>query len=466
MKRHHTNTIIALLLVAFTPRVGAQVVDKGYQPKMLVYENLHNDSVLRHFRERFRIMDELVNTPGSVPPQLSEGLLTHNFTRPELPNDSLYSAKTESETMAMRKRNGLEITGQVYGRLDSAVDGLLNSDDDEAQSVYKAKVQGEIGWNWINSSFYQRKEKERSILLGNKIDQARKAADGTEFIDAWTDTLTQRWNHVIAAVMLCHVRNLDVLNEAYQFMIENDRTTSEKLLDVMNDKMELEFELSQIFAKDEMPTEERLFLMIPQDITIDTLALRSAIALGNPHNKLTALQMAKIDNDMRLTNYLSTMRLTPFARWSTYLDSHSHFSHNIDVGVRFTIPLYNDTKPKRRAMAIEKDLLRTEYATYTDEVMARCQPTIDRVRRLNKSIAVEYGHLKQLRKFLIMRQEVYQKNQGRYSYIDRLLECNEYCKSMERIYKQMRDRSLALVTIQKIALLPTLDNILKTQELK
>ena len=82
--------------------------------------------------------------------------------------------------------------------------------------------------------------------------------------------------------MLCHVRNLDVLNEAYQMMLEQDRITSGQLLDVMNEKMQLEFNLAQIYAKDSIAPREELAFIEPQEIVVDTLSLRQQIAGHNP----------------------------------------------------------------------------------------------------------------------------------------------------------------------------------------
>lgn len=35
---------------------------KSFSPKMLVYENLKNDNVLRHFKQRFAQLDTLIKT--------------------------------------------------------------------------------------------------------------------------------------------------------------------------------------------------------------------------------------------------------------------------------------------------------------------------------------------------------------------------------------------------------------------
>ena len=81
------------------------------------------------------------------------------------------------------------------------------------------------------------------------------------------------------------------------------------------------------------------------------------------------------------------MRLTPFARWSTYLTSNSKLSNNVDFGVRFTVPIWNDTKSQRKSIDVQKDILRTENDSYTDDMMTRCMLSIDQVKRLNQSIA-------------------------------------------------------------------------------
>ena len=40
-----------------------QLKKKSFSPKMLVYENLKNNNVLRHFKQRFAQLDTLLNNP-------------------------------------------------------------------------------------------------------------------------------------------------------------------------------------------------------------------------------------------------------------------------------------------------------------------------------------------------------------------------------------------------------------------
>ena len=122
----------------------------------------------------------------------------------------------------------------------------------------------------------------------------------------------------------------------------------------------------------------------------------------------------------------------------------------------------NATKNQKQSLEVQKDILRDENHTYTGNVMTHCRMNIDAVRRLNQSIAVEYRHLTQLKKYLAMRQKTYAKNQGRYSYIDRMLEYNQYLKSMERLYTQMKERSLSLIQIQRLANVPNVHSFVTT----
>lgn len=451
-----------MIILALLTVVARAQNDKeyGYRPKMLVYENLKNDSVLRDFRRRFYLMERVVFHPVSyVMPQAP----LFGFPCGDALSDSLYHVKAGLDMLALEHNTGLELTGQVYGRLDKKATSFLSTDDDDPVSVYKAKVQAEIGWDWINSKFYHRRYKERDIRLSADIARARQRLDdGRTDMDAWADTLEQHWNHVIAGVMLCHVRNLDVLNEAYQMMLEQDRITSSQLLDVMNEKMQLEFQLAQFYAKDSVAPREALVWLKPEAIAIDTVSLRQQVAAANPQNQLNELKIAQLDNSAKLLGYTATMRLTPFARWSTYLTSQRKISNNVDFGVRFTFPLWNATKRQRESIAVQKDILRDENRGYTDNVMTHCRMNIDAVRRLNQAIAVEYRHLTQLKKYLAMRQQTYAKNQGRYSYIDRLLEYNQYLKSMERLYTQMKERSLSLIQIQRLANVPNVNSFVTT----
>lgn len=428
---------------------------------MLVYRNLKSADVLAHFRDRFVWMDSVLHIRSLK----QVGTAVRQYNDHAGADSNYYDWKTTVDLHTLKLHNGFEITGQVYGRLDNTLGGIMNTDEEDANSVYKAKIQGEFGWDWINSRFFKYRYKQQAIRLDNEIERVQNRLKSYELVyDVATTTVTQQFDSIIAGVMLSRLKNLDVLNEAFQMMLEQDRITSGKMLEVMNDKMQIEFDLSQIFAG-RMPASESIALLSPTTITVDTLQLARAVADNNPQSRLTDLQVEKLQNEEHLQSYLGTMRLTPFARWSTYMNSHSRLSHNADVGVRFTIPLWNQTRSKRRSLQIEQAILKATSLNRTTDIMTQCRSDVDLINRLNQSISVEYAHQRELRRYLAMRRNTYRQNEGRYSYIDRLMEYNEYLKSLERMYKQMKQRSITVIGLQKSTGLLDFHNIITEKTL-
>lgn len=102
---------------------------KSFSPKMLVYENLKNENVLRHFNQRFAQLDTLIKNPIWVKaPVIALGLNKQHHADINK-TDSLFWSKTAHEHLALNRHNGLEVTGQVYARPDAYFD----SDEDDAK---------------------------------------------------------------------------------------------------------------------------------------------------------------------------------------------------------------------------------------------------------------------------------------------------------------------------------------------
>ena len=78
---------------------------------MLVYENLKNDNVLRHFKQRFAQLDTLIKNPIWVKaPVIALGLNNQHHADINK-TDSLFWSKTAHEHLALNRHNGLEVTG-------------------------------------------------------------------------------------------------------------------------------------------------------------------------------------------------------------------------------------------------------------------------------------------------------------------------------------------------------------------
>ena len=133
------NSLRALILawLAVPVPVCAQTDTLSEGPvKMLVYENLKNEDVLKQFDQRFEQMDNLLqHTVSIASPNLTLG---EDVLSPDAALDSLYRVKGAMEAKAFKRRTGLELTGQVYGRLDDAM--VIEHDDDD--QYYRGKDAG------------------------------------------------------------------------------------------------------------------------------------------------------------------------------------------------------------------------------------------------------------------------------------------------------------------------------------
>ena len=460
-------TTTALLTLIGAQQTGAQTQgkkqQKSFSPKMLVYENLKNENVLRHFNQRFAQLDTLISNPIWVKAPIIELGLNKQHTADIKTTDSLYWAKTAYEQLAINRHNGLEVTGQIYARPDAYFDA--DNDDAEQVSKYKAKVQAELGWNIINSKFYQGKEKRNKVALANELsrlqDKKRQTAD---IYEKAADELTEQYNFYIGTVIAHKLDNLDIMNEAYQYMLEIDRISNDKILKVMNDKLEAEYDIS-VLCTDRDITNKPIYRIKPTKIVVDTTALWNHLNQESLDARIMMVKEQIADNDSKLTNYLSTTRLTPFARWSSYWQSNNKISNNADVGVRFTIPIWNETPRKRQALETQKEIIRSSRGTDVKEIKQSVGILLKKIDNLNKAIATEAFHIDQTGKYIEMRRFAYTNQKQGYNYLMRMDEYTGLLESMERMYKLMQNRALAIINIEKAVSIYDNNNIFKEIEL-
>lgn len=431
-----------LLLCLFQMAIYGQMDNhNGYRPKMLVYNNLKNKDVLKHFNERFNELEHLFSTAKVIksPYAAARDMSNYNTVL-----DSLYKVRNNQDIKSLQQNNGLEVTGQAYGRLDNS---FHISDDDDVSS-YKAKAQAEIGWDLINSKFYQKETKIKQILYGNEIDRLQQFKKQNENVfDDRQNKIIEIYNYYLAVAMSHRLKNLDILNEASQLMLEQDRVPTDQTMDVMNEKIDLEYQLSQTYGAEALD-KQPLFTMKPTMLVVDTLALMNLVK-DNMGSKIIAANQKMLQNRKQLTTYLSTTKLIPFFRVSSYWTSKDRLSKNLDLGVRFTIPLWNQTKNKQHSIDTQCALLDLQSITDNEQLRSICFQQLYIIDKINQSISVEATHMKQLKKYVEIRKKVYLENQDRYNYIVRMQEYNQLLKGTERLCHLMLNRQLALINIEK-----------------
>ena len=420
---------------------------KSFSPKMLVYENLKNENVLKHFNNRFAQLDTLLNHPIWVQSPVINLGLNSQHTADIRNTDSLYWAKTAHEQLAIARHNGLEVTGQVYARPDAYFDA--DNDNEDQVSQYKAKTQAELGWNIINSKFYQGKEKKAKVALANELSRLQSKKRLTaDIYEKAAEELTEQYNFYIGTIIAHRLDNLDIMNEAYQFMLEKDRISNDKMLKVMNEKLAAEYDIS-ILCSDRDISNKPIYRMKPTRILVDTTALWHHIDQESIDARIVMVKEQIADNDSKLANYLSTTRITPFARWSSYWQSNNKISNNGDIGVRFTIPIYNENPRKRKALETEKEIIRSSRSTDVKEIKQSVGILLKRIENLNQAIATEAFHIEQTGKYIDMRRFAYKNQKQGYNYLMRMDEYTGFLESMERMYKLMLNRGLAIINIEK-----------------
>ena len=436
---------------------------KAFSPKMLVYENLKNENVLKHFKNRFAQLDTLLNHPIWVKSPVINLGLNSQHTADIRNTDSLYWSKTAHEQLAIARHNGLEVTGQVYARPDAYFDA--DNDNEDQVSQYKAKTQAELGWNIINSKFYQGKEKKAKVALANELSRLQSKKRLTaDIYEKAAEELTEQYNFYIGTIIAHRLDNLDIMNEAYQFMLEKDRISNDKMLKVMNEKLAAEYDIS-ILCSDRDISNKPIYRMKPTRILVDTTALWHHIDQESIDARIVMVKEQIADNDSKLANYLSTTRITPFARWSSYWQSNNKISNNGDIGVRFTIPIYNENPRKRKALETEKEIIRSSRSTDVKEIKQSVGILLKRIENLNQAIATEAFHIEQTGKYIDMRRFAYKNQKQGYNYLMRMDEYTGFLESMERMYKLMLNRGLAIINIEKAVSIYNNNSIFREIEL-
>ena len=453
MKRKLILYTTAVLLITIGGRgVMAQnlkqkPLKKAFSPKMLVYENLKNENVLKHFKNRFAQLDTLLNHPIWVQSPVINLGLNSQHTADIRNTDSLYWAKTAHEQLAIARHNGLEVTGQVYARPDAYFDA--DNDNEDQVSKYKVKTQAELGWNIINSKFYQGKEKKAKVALANELSRLQSKKRLTaDIYEKAAEELTEQYNFYIGTIIAHRLDNLDIMNEAYQYMLEKDRISNDKMLKVMNEKLAAEYDISILCSNRDI-SNKPIYRMKPTRILVDTTALWHHIDEESIDARIVMVKEQIADNDSKLANYLSTTRITPFARWSSYWQSNNKISNNGDIGVRFTIPIYNENPRKRKALETEKEIIRSSRSTDVKEIKQSVGILLKRIENLNQAIATEAFHIEQTGKYIDMRRFAYKNQKQGYNYLMRMDEYTGFLESMERMYKLMLNRGLAIINIEK-----------------
>ena len=451
---------IAVILLCSGNTVFAQVGNTTGSAEVVLLQGLNNDSILSAFSRRFVVLDSLLQCTAE--PEEAFAWVGGCASTDVL--DSVFDEKEAYERKAFLRKHGLELTGQAYYRLDDQ----LGFDEDDQYSRYKAKFQGEVGWNLFNSSFLQRKSELRLINLSNqaeRLQQQRKLFSPTK--NHTEEAIKKHYDALSAAVLHEQLLNSEVLQKAYLFVLETNRASNEKLLENNTEKMRIEHALAQTGVTNPGGLRD-IRILQPVWVEVDSARLLAHVRENHIELQESHVRGEILDARIRLTNYAHELRLTPFVRVSHYLRTGigPKSSTNVEVGARFTFPFYGDASAKRKALRTEQAINALGRETLSETLAEQCHRLLDQLNRLNVAIDAEQRHTDLLRRFIALRKEGYLNSQNGYNHVARLEEYNEYLKSLERTYSLLRERALCLLDIQKTAGYPDMAPLLRMKEIR
>ncbi|MCH5233324.1 MAG: hypothetical protein J1E78_06745 [Muribaculaceae bacterium] len=365
-----------------------------------------------------------------------------------------------TEIKAMKSKTGLNFRGQAYVRPGAGV----SYDPDDPLVAYNAKLQGEINWNLFNSSAYKRGSKEKAIKIQGELDQLNFVkSDLAEQILFQRQFIRYRHYGRLLSVVNLHAENVRLLMETQLYLLEHGKISGDDLLKLINEQTEIERQLISIKA-DSVIEEEPAPVSIAYITHTDTAGIFRSIKENNIEMKKLGLRHDLLRLQRHNTDYVQTMDILPFVRYSYYNREHVRNTSNLDVGLSFSIPLTSEVAKKRKAYTAQEDVLEYEETVLESETTNGIYLSFHDLEIYNENIMGEYQRMKSLKEFLIMRSNSYSNVDGEYSRINRLIEYNAYLQAWERLLDYTYRRDLILLDLQSYLLMEPVSNYITFQE--
>ena len=357
--------------------------------------------------------------------------------------DSLITNQVNAEVRAMKHETGLALTGQTYYRLDEG----LALDEDDAVSRYKAKVQVELRWNFLNSSLIHRQGRQQAIELQGDIERiemdkanlARLLAENQEFYQ-------QKYDSLLSGILQHRLVNLTLMNDAQMYLLEHGNISSDEMLDIINDKAEAERALMAMSKTYPMTND----LSHPSGLVveIDSAGLLSYIREHHADLHLLQLQSELLAQQMVNHSYWTKLNISPFIRYSYYFRTELANSTNVDFGVNFNIPITGEAGKKRAAMDAKRMIIDKEKEETTKKIEENIRAILLDIERLNRVSTAELNRMQDLKRYLQIRSHAYLNRKGGYNIILRTKEYNTYLVCWEKFLSYQYQRDCLLMTLQ------------------
>lgn len=400
------------------------------------------------FEQRFVALDSLIFASADVDSTVVDSqtvYFQHWWIAQDTTSvaDSLITDIVDAEVRAMKHETGLALTGQTYYRLDEG----LALDEDDAVSRYKAKVQVELRWNFLNSSLIHRQGRKQAIELQGDIERiemdkanlARLLAENQEFYQ-------QKYDSLLSGILQHRLMNLTLMNDAQMYLLEHGNISSDEMLDIINDKAEAERALMAM--SETYPMADDLSHPSGLVVEIDSAGLLSYIREHHADLHLLQLQSELLAQQMENHSYWTKLNISPFIRYSYYFRTELANSANVDFGVNFNIPITGEAGKKRAAMDAKRMIIDKEKEETTKKIEENIRAILLDIERLNRVSTAELHRMQDLKRYLQIRSHAYLNRKGGYNIILRTKEYNTYLVCWEKFLSYQYQRDCLLMTLQ------------------
>ena len=400
------------------------------------------------FEQRFVALDSLIFVSADVDSTVVDSptvyfqhwWIAQDTTRVA---DSLITDLVDAEVRAMKHETGLALTGQTYYRLDEG----LALDEDDAVSRYKAKVQVELRWNFLNSSLIHRQGRKQAIELQgdmervemDKANLARLLAENQEYYQ-------QKYDSLLSGILQHRLMNLTLMNDAQMYLLEHGNISSDEMLDIINDKAEAERALMAMSKN--YPQADDLSHPSGLVVEIDSTRLMDYVRQHHADLHLLQLQSELLAQQMENHSYWTKLNLSPFVRYSYYFRTDLANSTNVDFGVNFNIPITGEASKKRAAMDAKRMIIDHEKEEAAKKIEENIRAILLDIERLNRISTAELHRMQDLKRYLQIRSNAYLNRKGGYNIILRTKEYNTYLLCWEKFLSYQYQRDCLLMTLQ------------------
>jgi len=397
-------------------------------------------ALLSRFESRFTAMDSLLFSSDSHTATYSDSIDIDFVTTERV---EAIDRLVDAEISAMKAHTGIDFKGQLYVRPGHN----LSYDPDDPLVAYNAKAQAEIEWNIFQSSIYKRQGKIRELQLKGELSQLERERDAIDMtLVLQKNTARHTYYGHLLGLLRQHIANTSLLLNAQTYLLSNGKISSDDLLKLINEKAELERQLTAISA-------DSVTIGLPCSPSATITAIDAKALLNHIHSQHYTIRQMDLKMDLletrrRNIDYLQTMSIAPFVRFSYYNRENVHNTYNLDVGVSFKVPLTAETSKQRKALQAERELVEYQKGVQIDQLQREIELILREHDGLNESIKGEYERMIQLKNYISMRRNSYKNVAGEYSRIDRLAEYNAYLQSWERLISYQYQRDNKLIDLQ------------------